>query len=445
MRQEKTIKLCGMGSGIAALLAAALILAACGGGSGGSAEAPSGAPPNNGSSTGSSAPPAAVTQAQKADTPVNPSIVAADNGFGLSLLNTLIPGAAGNNVAISPISVAMTLQIVYNGAGGSTQQAMAQTLQLGTLSTQDLNNDNAALQASLINPDPVVQLVIANSLWMHLTDNAVSPSFTQMDETYYGATVGDLAGAPDNVNAWVASETDGLITQILPPEPAGYYGEIYAVLANTIYFKGQWAAAFDPSNTEAAPFTLGDGTQTSVEMMQQSGTFPYAEGTLAGTHFQIIRVPYGQGRMSMLIVLPDSAANLAGFVAGVTAPQLAAWTAELQPTYGGLGLPRFTTTYGASLPPALTSLGMGVAFCQSNEADFSAIAVNACISDVEHKTVVEVDESGTVAAGATSVTVGTTAVAASKFTMTMDHPFFYAIEDDKTGELLFIGVMMNPG
>jgi serine protease inhibitor len=211
---------------IAALLAATLILAACGGGAGSSAEAPSGAPPN-GNSTGGSTPPAAVTEAQKADTPVDPAIVAADNGFGLSLLNTLIPGAAGN-VAISPISVAMTLQIVYNGAGGSTQQAMAQTLELGTLSTQELNSGNAALQASLINPDPHVQLTIANSLWMHLSNNAVSPSFTQMDETYYGATVGDLSGAPDNVNAWVASETDGLITQILPPEPAGYYNQIYA-------------------------------------------------------------------------------------------------------------------------------------------------------------------------------------------------------------------------
>jgi serpin B len=88
---------------------------------------------------------------------------------------------------------------------------------------------------------------------------------------------------------------------------------------------------------------------------------------------------------------------------------------------------------------------MGVAFCQSNAASFPGIAQNACISDVEHKTVVEVDESGTVAAGATTVTVGITAVQAPQWSITMDHPFFYAIEDDKTGELLFVGVMMNPG
>jgi serine protease inhibitor len=30
------------------------------------------------------------------------------------------------------------------------------------------------------------------------------------------------------------------------------------------------------------------------------------------------------------------------------------------------------------------------------------------------------------------------------FTMTMDHPFFYAIRDDLTGELLFVGILVNP-
>lgn len=28
--------------------------------------------------------------------------------------------------------------------------------------------------------------------------------------------------------------------------------------------------------------------------------------------------------------------------------------------------------------------------------------------------------------------------------MTMDHPFFYAIRDDLSGELLFVGILVNP-
>jgi serine protease inhibitor len=425
--------------GFAAALGVAVILDGCGGAI--TAQASFGNSPNGVSNNSM---PTAVIQAQMADTPVDPAIVAADNAFGLNLLKTLIPGANGNNVAISPISVALALQIVYNGAAGATQTAMAQTLQLSSLSTQTVNSDNAALQASLLNPDPKVQLNLANSLWMHLASNPVSSSFVQTDETYYGATVGDLSGAPDNVNAWVAGETHDLITQILPPEPAGYYQKFIAIIANAIYFKGQWTTPFDVSQTVAAPFSLTDGTQTSAETMHQIGFYPYLQGTWQGTQFQAVRLPYGAGRLSMLIVLPNSGASLSSFVAGMMVDVLNRWTAQLQTTSGSIALPRFTSTYGASLPPALTSLGMGIAFCTSNEADFSALARLACISDVEHKTVVEVDESGTVAAGATTVTIGIDAVPEAQFAMTMDHPFFYAIQDDETGELLFIGVLMNP-
>ena len=227
-----------------------------------------------------------------------------------------------------------------------------------------------------------------------------------------------------------------------PPWSASPF--IIAVIANTIYFKGQWTAPFDVSQTAAAPFTLIDGTQTSAEMMHQTGSYPYLQETWHGNRFQAVRIPYGAGRLSMLIVLPDSGVSLSSFVADMTVDGINSWTAQLQTTSGSIALPRFTSTYGASLPPDLTSLGMGIAFCTSNEADFSALAPLACISDVEHKTVVEVDESGTVAAGATSVTIGTAAVQASQFAMTMDHPFFYAIQDEETGELLFIGVLMNP-
>ena len=57
----------------------------------------------------------------------------------------------------------------------------------------------------------------------------------------------------------------------------------------------------------------------------------------------------------------------------------------------------------------------------------------------------EVDESGTVAAAATSGSTTITAAPTPQFQITMDRPFFYAIRDDETGALLFIGTMVAPG
>jgi serine protease inhibitor len=116
---------------------------------------------------------------------------------------------------------------------------------------------------------------------------------------------------------------------------------------------------------------------------------------------------------------------------------------QMQTTEVGISLPRFTATFGTPLPNALTALGMGVAF-SPNEANFSGICQHAYVADVEHKTVVEVDESGTVATGATTVTIGTAGIVVPTVNVTLDHPFLYAIRDNQTGELLFIGVLMNP-
>jgi serpin B len=108
-----------------------------------------------------------------------------------------------------------------------------------------------------------------------------------------------------------------------------------------------------------------------------------------------------------------------------------------------LSLPRFTTSFGASLQQSLTALGMGIAF-DPGQGNLSGIYPGAFISDVEHKTVVEVDETGTVAVGVTSVGLGATAVQDS-VNFTINHPFFYAIRDNTSGDLLFVGVLMNPG
>ncbi|HEV2703231.1 MAG TPA: serpin family protein [Steroidobacteraceae bacterium] len=376
-----------------------------------------------------------MATAEKNDTPVDPAIVSADNAFGLSLLDALLPASIGGNVAISPTSVALALQVLYNGAAGSTQQGMAQALDLGTLDLATLNNDNAALQASLSNADPAVQVLVANSLWLDQSNNPVLPSFTQADQTFYGATVGDLAGAPDNVNAWVASQTQGLITQLLPP---GEYKD--AIIANVLYFKGQWTTSFDPNNTAAAPFTLSGGGQTSAQLMHLTASFAHAAGSLNGTGYQAIRIPYGQTRFDMLIIAPDASTDIVNFVANLTGADLNNVTAQLAPAMVKVGLPRFSASYQASLTDALQAMGMGATFMPM--ADFSALAPGFWVNVVVHKTVVEVNESGTVAAAATGV--GMTAIVSQNDTMTMDHPFFYAIEDGKTGALLFIGVLMNP-
>ncbi len=56
----------------------------------------------------------------------------------------------------------------------------------------------------------------------------------------------------------------------------------------------------------------------------------------------------------------------------------------------------------------------------------------AFIFDVENQTVVEVDEAGTVDTCLTTIRIGTSAVA-ELINLQIDHPFFYAIRDNRSG------------
>ena len=86
---------------------------------------------------------------------------------------------------------------------------------------------------------------------------------------------------------------------------------------------------------------------------------------------------------------------------------------------------------------------MGIAF--SGQADFSRInaTVPLQITEVKHKAFIEVDESGTTAAAATSVAIGLTAVLNQPPTV-IDHPFLFAIREMSSGLVLFTGVVNNP-
>ncbi len=361
-------------------------------------------------------------------------VIAADNAFGLKLLDSLPPDADGNKV-ISPLSIAMALQIVYNGAKGDTRRAMAAALELDALDAQQINAANQDLQAVLTHPGPQNQLTLANSLWVRHGGRDIDPAFTQVNQSYYAAHIGDLEGAPDNVNAWISDATQGHIPRLLPKRD---YRDAVAIIANAIYFKGHWSDPFDPARTRPDLFKPESGPPVNCLMMKRRAYVPYVESP----EFAAIRLAYGSDRsLSMLIRLPNAGRSVTSTARAVTADSLKQWGRS---TEVDVSLPRFKVSYTQSLPAALTALGMGIAF-DARRSDFSGIAPKTVLSEVEHAALVQTDESGTTAAAATGITAVVTSVRREPIAFKADHPFFFAILDEASGAVLFAGTVGNPG
>ncbi|MBW4684279.1 MAG: serpin family protein [Komarekiella atlantica HA4396-MV6] len=371
----------------------------------------------------------------------DPRIVDANNKFGFKLFAEVQKNdSTEKNVFISPTSVAIALAMTYNGASGSTQQAMAKTLELQGMSLQEINSSYAASKKLLENPDAKVQLTIANSLWANQDAN-FQPDFLQRTQDFYQAKVSNLnfkdAAAVNTINNWVNENTRGKINKIVETiEP-----DQVLFLINAIYFKGNWSQEFDKSQTTQHPFNSISGRQKQHPMMSQKGDYRYYENQ----QFQAVSLPYGKdGKVSFYIFLPKQNSNLKTFYQNLNVENWEKWMTQFNKQAGFIRLPRFKTDYDVTLNDALKALGMEEAF--SSKANFSGMGKNFAISQVQHKTFVEVNEEGTEAAAATSVAVEAVSLRQQPqpFKMIVDRPFFCVIRDNQTGNILFMGSIVEP-
>ena len=365
--------------------------------------------------------------------------------FAFKFYSQLRKEDANKNVFVSPSSIILALAMTYNGAESKTREAMARTLEIEGLPLNDVNTGLADFQRDVRNADPKVQLKIANSIWAR-QGFTLKPDFIERSKQHYSAEVTSLDfDSPDaatKINSWVKNKTDNLIESIIDRISS----DQMLFLINAIYFKGQWKTEFEKAKTKDDDFQLATGQQKKVPMMSQSGQYRY----LKGEDFQAVSLPYGDGRVNMYVFLPDKGTTLEQFQTKVTFENWEAWMKNLRFERGTMMMPRFKVEYEIQLNDALKALGMTEAF-DPDRADFSGIAainagVRLYISEVKHKAFAEVNEEGTKAAAVTSVGMSTTSMQVPRepFTMKVDRPFFFAIRDDATGAVLFMGSIVDP-
>lgn len=367
-------------------------------------------------------------------TKVETDLVESDNAFGLELFKRLSASDPDSNIFMSPLSVAMALGMAYNGADGTTQEAMQSTLGLSGLSLEEINASYQSLIALLTKLDSRVKFQIANSIW-YREDFAVEQEFLDVNQTYFDAEVAALNfNSPDAtqvINDWVSDKTNGRIEKIINTIP----GDVVMYLINAIYFKGTWTYRFDPNRTVDGTFHRQDGSTVPCRLMTQTADCDYFSNELCFG----VDLPYGKEKFSMTVLMPHADVGIDALIANITQETWDEWMAGFSQHEISLYLPRFKLEYEKTLNDALIALGMGIAFTPG--ADFTRIHESGgiWIDEVKHKTFVEVNEEGTEAAAVTSVSFTDSMPAA----VTFDHPFLYVIRERQSGTILFIGKMMD--
>ena len=434
------------------IVVVAMILAACGGGDTAITTSP-GVPSTTagGSEPGDFVPGDVIRSDASRATPVAErpdleAVVASDAAFGLDLFEVI---ADEGNVMISPYSIATALSMLYPGARGDTATEIADVLHL-SVSDGSLHQVRNEIDARLAEAPPPMgeedtrapfTIRPANSAWGQ-GGYPFLEEYLGVLAAHYGAGlrvvdyVGDPEGSRQIINDWVEDATENRIENLIPE--GAITVDTRLSLVNAIWFKANWFEPFDPDRTEPGTFTTLDGTEIDTPLMRADLRTGYASTDL----FEAVRLPYA-GDAAMVVLLPNEGSP-AGLAARLTPEDLdIAWQEHIV----DLTLPSFEFEAEISLKAALQALGMRKAFERpdSDGADFTGITElrQLYVTDAFHKTFIALDEEGTEAAAATAIIVGLES-APQPATFTADRPFLFWIEHTSTGEMLFLGQLVDP-
>lgn len=381
-------------------------------------------------------------------------LVEGNNRFAFDLYHRLA-GDGAQNLIFSPYSISQAFSMVYGGTEGQTAAQMAAVLHLLPPETHHqafnaqeqhlagLDEGAGALSGRGGNDefgDPF-QLHSANAVWIQ-DGFPLQDAYLELLAEQYGAGLWqvDFAGeeetAREAINNWVAQATGGRIEELAPPLQLSAATRL--VLANAIYFKASWLFPFGEEETGDGGFTLLDGTTVTAPLMHGRPRVPYYQGD----DFQAVQLPYAGRNTEMLVVLPAEGKwqaveerLSAAFVAGIRQ------RAEAHDVT--LTMPRFTFDNTVLLRDTLQEMGLTLPF-SPEEADFGGMVEGGglFIGDAVHKGTITVDEHGTEAAAVTGIEMEVMEYPRAE--MMLDRPFIYAIVEQETGAILFLGRVLNP-
>ncbi len=358
-------------------------------------------------------------------------------------LNAQMP--TDKNYMFSPMSIKMALALAANGASGETQAEILNALGISEL---DKFNSVASNLIERYSQTDILSLNIANSIWMNRdkTSQDFSNAYKKIATEYYNADVKTVnnSNAVKEINSWVSDKTNGKIPTIIQNAD-----DFWAMLINAIYFKGAWQDEFSVNATKPDQFNNADGTKITIDFMNKTKWFPYAETKSV----QMIELPYknrvdkvskdgeylGTDRyddldVSMYLIMPEGDINIEQELSAAINDD------AFKSTYIKMSMPKFKIEYSTSLNDIFMNMGITTAFDEKN-ADFTKMfdKGNMWFTKTIHKTFIDVDEKGTEAAAVTAIGMAGSALPPEPIELKFNKPFYFAIRDNTSGETLFMG------
>jgi serine protease inhibitor len=377
-----------------------------------------------------------------AKSPGRDDLSVAQSRLGENLIRYLVDhgeAGAGGNLIVSPASLASALSFVDLGASNLMRAAIHQTLGFKPAAKRRTEQDLSALRSSV---SAIIgrsaadgPLALANLLAFDLSTKPRQLALSGLSRAGADVLVDHLddPNMIGRINGWVRQRTHELIPSIIEEAPE----EMGLVAVNALYFKDRWKTPFDPARTQPEPFQTTSGQPVDAKMMHS----PVAKfGFRQDDHFIAAELAYANDDFKLVVVTTKSVpARVAEFAA------VAGWLGgqEFAISNGEIGMPKLSLSAAGEMLRPLDALGLRAAR-QMPDALSGFSAMSLIITRIVQRLELRLNEEGTEASATTAVVATRSLGATDHIRMIVDKPFMFALRDQKTGLILFMGYVAAP-
>ena len=374
------------------------------------------------------------------DTRTQKEIAKTGNVFANNLMYQMNQQVTDQNMMISPMSLQYALGMLSNGCDEATLKEITDAMGMNDYSLDMLNSFYYNLTQTLAKEDEDFTLKLANAIWIQ-NDYKVGQDFIQNNKALFNADVSnidfDQAGkAKKTINEWANKTTEGTIKEL----SLQINNMTRVVLANACYLKGKWTLPFNKKDTKKETFYNLDGSTSEVNMMYLTETLNFRDS--ASEPYMAVELPYGNQTFSMLVILPKEGKTLDDIIPNINWSKMYLGSRKVH-----VQLPKFKieANYPDEIMKCVKEMGINRIFIPGS---LPGINDELFVSFIAQDTFIEVDEAGTEASAVTTIGMVDAAVGPENTpsptpTIRMDRPFAFAIRENATGAVLFMGKMVK--
>ncbi|XP_060838145.1 uncharacterized protein LOC132920091 [Rhopalosiphum padi] len=359
--------------------------------------------------------------------------------FDRELFQELSSNQPDSNFVISPASIKSMLTLLSKGARGDTLNQLNNVLRLPT----DKSTFNNILRINKLSMESsIIDLVVVNNIFVK-NKNSISKNFKDTAEDLYSANITEInlyniEASIQMINKQISDATHGLVNSIISKDD--FDGNTELLLANVLYFKGDWFVEFNESSTKKECFYTNPNMCSEVNMMNLQDQIRY--GHVSDINAQVVELLYKDTNFCMLVLLPDENTTFSQLLKDLQHNPFSKILNSLYQRNVNLYLPRFTINYSTKLSSALKKIGLSSMF--NSNANLSSIfnpIKQVFVKDVTHKVTMEVNEKGSKASAVTVVSVIplSNIPQSPPVSVIVNRPFIFYIFNRATKTILFSG------